>query len=437
MHTFVGSRIRSALLLVPLAAVTLPSHQAQGAAFQLRENTAVGLGMAYAGSGSAADTPATVFNNPAGMTQLPGLQVDLGAALILPSFTLNGTATDAFGLPIPGTNNADGGNPAGVPYGYVTYQVSPDVSVGLALTTPFGLATYYGPDFIGRYQADKTNLETVDINPAIAWKVASWLSLGAGFSADHANAEFATGINSTAVAYGALGQLLPLPDGLFRLKGDSWAYGYNFGALVTPHPGTNIGLTYRSRLYQKFSGSVTYNVPLPLSLSPAFQNGNGSAKLNLPDTAEISLTQALSPRWTGYAAVSWTDWSIFKNLDIYGNNGELINATQQNYKNSFYISAGASYRATDKLTLRGGIAFDETPVQTAYLTARVPDADRYWLAIGASYQLSPRATADFGYAHVFVDDSTIHEYSATYDLLQGTYNNHINILAADLRLKFL
>ena len=416
----------------------MPAGQARAAAFQLKENSAAALGTAYAGAGSSADTPATVFNNPAGMTQLPDLQVSLGGSLIAPSFTLDGSARNALGLPIQGANNRDGGNLAFVPQGYVTYQVAPTLAVGLGITTPFGLQTYYGPDFIGRYQADKTELQTIDINPAIAWQALPWLSLGAGVSADYAIAQFSSAINSPVVGYSAFGRFLPLQDGLFRLRGDDWAFGYNFGALITPAPGTKIGVTYRSRIQHDFAGTVTYDVPLPLSLSPTFRNGPAGAKLVLPDTAGISITQRLAPRWTGYADLTWTNWSQFKNLTAYRTDtGAPLANTPEHYDNSVFVSAGASYEATDALTLRGGLAYDTTPVQDAYRTARVPDASRYWLAVGASYRIMPRVTVDVGYAHVFVDDASIRETSATGDVLTGTYSNSIDIVSLGTRLTFL
>ncbi len=418
------------------AVLAWPAARANAAAFQLKENSAVGEGTAFAGAGSAADTPATVFSNPAGMTQLPGVQVELGGSVIMPSFTFSGTATNAFGLPISGTNDRDGGHVAFVPQGYVTYQVTPTVSLGLGITSPFGLTTYYGPDFIGRYQADKTELETLDINPAIAWQVTPWLSLGAGISANYALAQFSTGINSQAVAFGATGQLLPLPDGLFRLRGDNWAFGYNFGALITPAPGTRIGLTYRSRIQQNFSGTADFDMPLPLSLNPAFRPGPAQAKLVLPDTAGISLTQRLSPRWTGYADLDWTNWSQFKALNVFRDTGQLISSTPEHYDNSVFVAVGASYQATDRLILRAGTAFDKTPVTDAYRTARVPDANRYWLAAGVSYRVLPHATIDFGYAHIFVDDASIHELSPTGDLLAGSYSSHIDIVSLGARMAF-
>ena len=413
---------------IVLASLAAAQH-AQAAAFQLKEDSAVGLGTAFAGAGSAANTPATVFNNPAGMTQLPGLQVALGGSLIAPSFTFHGSARSAFGQPVSGADNRDGGNVEVVPHGYVTYQINQAFTVGLAVTSPFGLATTYGTDFVGRYQADKTQLQDINVNPAVAWRVADWLSLGAGVSADHVTAEFATGLNSATLGFAATGRPLPLPDGLFRVRGDDWAFGYNLGALITPEPDTHIGLTYRSRIQHDITGDATFDVPFPLSLSPAFRDGPASAKLVLPDTAGASVTHRFGPKWTGYADLTWTNWSQFKTLAVYRTGDGLVAGTPERYRNSFFVAAGASYELTDRITLRAGTAFDKTPVQDAYRTARVPDANRYWLATGISWRALEHLTIDAGYAHLFVEDSTIRETSATGDVLTGKYSNSVDVVS--------
>lgn len=418
-----------------IAAALLPGL-AHGAAFQLKEDSAVGLGTAFAGSASSAEAPSTVFDNPAGMTQLPGLQVQGGGTVIVPSFVFHGTNRSALGLPVTGSDNRDGGNVALVPSGFVTYKVNPNLSLGLALTTPFGLTTTYGPGFVGRYQADKTELKTLNINPAIAYQVTSWLSLGAGMSAQYGRAEFSSVLNGRTLAFQATGKPLPLADGYFRLRGDDWSFGYNVGALVQPGPHTNVGLTYRSRVEHQFEGTANFIVPAPLNSSARFASSGGNAKLVLPDTATASITQGIGPNLTVYAEVAWTNWSQFKTLNAFRDSGTLLSSTQQHYHNSFNASLGAAYKLNDALTLRAGTAFDKTPVSNAYRTARVPDQDRTWLAIGASYKVIPSTTVDFGYAHVFVKDSRLDEISATGDRLQGRYTNSIDIVSVGTRSAF-
>ncbi len=423
-------------LALAAAAALLPAAEARAAAFQLNENSALDLGTAFAGERSAANTPATAFNNPAGMTQLPGLQVALGSSVIIPSFTFNGGARDAFGRPVRGRDGIDGGNTALVPHGFVTYKPTPDLAVGLAVTTPFGLATTYPGDFVGRYHADKTDLKTFNINPSVAYQLTPWLSVGAGFSAQYGRAEFTSFLNSSTIATQAFRRPTSLPDGYFRLRGDNWAFGWNVGVLIQPGPRTNVGLTYRSRIQQDFSGTVDYSLPSPLNRDPRFRSSGGNASLVLPDTAGISITQGVGDSLTVYADLAWTNWSQFKNLNAFRDDGTLLTSTPQRYDNSYFVSLGASYRLTDKLTVRGGAAYDKSPVSNAYRTARVPDQDRTWLAVGASYKLLDYATLDAGYAHIFVLDSRINEVSPTGDVLTGRYSNRVDILSLGTRLTF-
>ncbi len=428
----------STIRIAGLAAIplVLAPVLANAAAFQLKEDSAQYLGTAFAGSASGADSPSTVFDNPAGMTKLNGLQFQNGATVIVPSFTFHGTATNAFGQPISGSDGRDGGNAALVPNLFVSYQVLPGLNVGLAVTTPYGLAVTYGPNFVGRYNADKSDLKTLNINPAIAYQVTSWLSLGAGFSAQYARAEFSSFVNSSTILTSLTGRPAALPDGYFRLRGDDWSFGYNFGALITPGPQTNIGLSYRSRVQQNITGTAEYSVPFPLSLSPTFRNSAATAKLVLPDSATLSITQWMGPYWTAYAEATFTNWSVFKNLNAFRDTGALITSTRQNYHNSVFASVGAAYQILPDLAVRAGTAYDTTPTTTPYRTARVPDADRIWLAGGLSYQVLPGITADFGYAHVFVKDSKITDVSATGDVLRGRYNNSIDIVSIGTRAKF-
>jgi long-chain fatty acid transport protein len=417
------------------ACVAATPHRAGAAAFQLREDSAVNLGSAFAGSASAANGPATVFDNPAGMTRLPGLQVQLGGALVAPSFVFQGTSASALGRPNAGFDNRDGGNLDLIPHGFITYRFD-RLALGLGVTAPYGLDTYYGPGFVGRYQADKTSLRTININPSVAYQVTPWLSLGVGVSAQYADAEFSTFLNSSALAFQALGRPLALPDGHFALHGDDWAFGYNVGALIQPAPGTNIGLAYRSRVQHDFSGTADFIVPAPLNLSPRFRNSGGAAKLVLPDTATISLTQRLDSRWTLLGELSWTNWSQFKNLNVYRTDGTLLSSTPERYRDGIFAALGASYVLDDRLTLRGGIAYDKTPVSEAYRTARVPDQDRYWLAAGLSYRAIANATIDFGYAHLFVPGATIRETSSTGDVLSGSYSSSVDIVSLGTRMTF-
>ena len=420
--------------LVPCASVVSPA--ALAAAFQIREDSAIGVGTAFAGSVSSAQTPSTVFDNPAGMIRLPGLQIQLGGSIVGLQTTFHGASANAFGQPNAGFDNRNGGNAALVPQGFITSRISPDLAVGLALTAPFGLSTTYGPGFVGRYQADKSILETININPAVAYQIAPWLSVGAGMSAQYGRADFSNALDSSALAARIVGRPVPLPDGYFRLQGDNWSFGYNLGVLAQPGRQTSVGLTYRSRVQHDFTGTVDIAVPAPLATSPAFRSSPGSTKVVLPDTASLGLTQGFGPNWTGYAEATWTNWSQFKTLNAFRNDGTLVNSTPERFHDSVFVSLGASYRVNDRLTLRGGTAYDSTPVSNVYRTARIPDQSRIWLAAGVSVEVLPQMTVDVGYAHLFVRNSRVRETAVTGDVLTGSFNNAVDIGSVSTRLRF-
>lgn len=380
----------------------------QAAGFALIEQNASGLGNAYAGQAAAATDASTIFFNPAGMTLLPDRQVVLVGNLIKPRAEFSGTSL------IGGGDGGDAGDLALVPNAYFAYRLTPDVHLGVGMNAPFGLKTEYDPDWAGRTQAIKSELKTIILNPSIAWKAGESLSLGAGLSIQYIEA---TLTNATAAAPGA-----PLGT----VEGDDYGWGFNLGALWQLSGTTRIGVTYRSEIDNTLKGTLDVNGVT--AVDPVF------ADVTLPDSASLSLFHKMSERWEWLADVTWTGWSDFDELKIVNSGGVPVTPpTTENWDDSLRYSVGVNYHLNEKLTLRGGLAFDETPVSDAFRTARIPDEDRTWVAFGAQYRLSPKSTLDFGYAHLFVKDASIDEGAVN---LVGDYESSVDILSAQLTLNF-
>jgi long-chain fatty acid transport protein len=92
---------------------------------------------------------------------------------------------------------------------------------------------------------------------------------------------------------------------------------------------------------------------------------------------------------------------------------------------------------------RGGLAYDKSPVQTAYLTPRLPDADRTWLTAGLQYKASPKLALDFGAGYVWVKTATIDSNPSGNPLttagvgrLKGNYSNNVVILSGQAVYSF-
>lgn len=415
------------------------TEEARGSAFQLRENSASALGTAFAGAGVSVEDPSVIANNPAGMIGLVGNQASSDISIVVSSAVFSGIGANAARHPISGGNGGDAGSAQPVPAAYGVYDASPELKFGLAVTAPFGLKTQYDSDWVGRYQAIKSDIETVNINPNVAYRVVDWLAVGGGPAIQHAHAELTNAINSTAVARLA-NPLLPagfsLPDGTARVTGDSLSIGYTLGVLAEISPGTRLGASYRSQISHRVEGTATFNVPTVLAVNQRFQNTPASTDLKTPDILSLAASHEISPGLTLLAELQWTNWSVIKHLRIERPDGSTLSDQPEQWHGTWFGSLGATYRPDPNWTLRGGLAFDPTPIRNEFRTARLPDSDRYWLAAGLSYRWTPDLRFDAAYVHIFGGNVPINEAWQTGDVLTGRYSDHIDIVSLSATLRF-
>jgi long-chain fatty acid transport protein len=413
---------------VAVVALLLPSLPALSAGFMVRENSAEAIATSYAGNGSRASGPDTVFANPAGMTKLISGGFEAGAVAILPSLTFSGEARQR-GVPIAGNDGGDHAGAALLPNFYGVVRLSDAFSAGIAITAPFGDAIDYGNAWYGRYLGIRTSVLSTDINPAVAWQIDQTWSVGAGVSAQLFKADITSGIDQTAI-FGVAS-----PDAFYRFKAHDWALGFNGGVLADFGDGTRLGLTYRSAINHRMDGSLDFMAASPLL---GLVNGAASAKSKLPATTGLSVTREINTEFTLSAEAQFTQWSVFKDVIIESQNMPLANA--ENYRDSWMVALGGIWRLDDHWSLKGGVAFDETPVTSRYRTVTVPDTDRYLLGVGAAYRLNDVVTVEGAYGHAFaflhpnMNSSINNTDSITHSVsLKGKFDIMANIVALSFR----
>lgn len=431
------------------------STTASAAGFALIEQNASGLGNAYAGQAASAQDASTIFFNPAGMTQLPGRQVVGALHAILPKagFNNSGATTLAPLQTRLGSNGGDAGDLAFVPNLYLSWQLTPSVFVGVGVNAPFGLKTEYSPEWMGRFHGIKSDLKTININPSVAFKVNDTVSLGLGLNYQRINATLSNAVNYSAAAFAAGGGAALAAvggagvEGIANVEGDDNSWGYNLGAMFNLSPATRLGISYRSAIRHHLTGTAVFS-GRPAALAVGIPDGGVTADIKLPDSASASLFHKVNAKWDLLGDVSWTGWSSIQSLNIVRTNGVLLASTPLAYKDSWRFSLGANYHVNDQWTLRGGVAYDQTPVPDFDRTVRIPDGNRTWLALGGQYRLSKATAIDFGYAHLFVKDPTIDECSPVQaaanpaivcsgkNRVSGSYSNNVNILSLQLRMNF-
>ncbi|MGH6949641.1 MAG: OmpP1/FadL family transporter, partial [Vitreimonas sp.] len=306
-------------LLIGLALAATGESRADS--FALNENSTVELGRANSGSTTQTDDASAAYGNPALMSlfEAPAFTFSLSGVFGADETFSDRGSTDVTGAPL-GAGAGDFLDDAAVPAVHAIYPLNGRWALGLSVTVPFGLSTSYEASWAGRYQAIESELTTVNVNPSVSYRLSDTLSIGAGLSAQYAEAKLTSAIDFGAVCLGALGPadcaalgLLPqTADGRVAIEGDDWGYGFNVGVAWAPSENLRLGLTYRSQVDQDLKGSGDFTVPpqaAPLTAGGAFADTGGSAALDLPATLEAGLRWQASERATLYLNLRWRYWS--------------------------------------------------------------------------------------------------------------------------------
>lgn len=401
------------LAAVAVAAASALAGQAYAAGFMLTEQSVAGLGRSYAGIGVDGTDISGVYYNPATMTLHKGTILQAGFIGI--GLNLDYAGND-------GTTENGREKSQALPHGYLLHQINDSTWVGLAMTVPFGMGTEFGDDWSQADHGISAQILTFDFNPNVAWKASEKLSFGAGVSVQYASADLT---KKTYLADTAEGKknggsaVFGLSSVRSEIDADSIAWGWNVGMMWSPLENLRFGLSYRSKVKHDADGDLTIDeasldttAPItgkaPNDTALAGMLGQlgvygelpGSAVVSAPAWAMATVAWDVNNLLSLYGTFRWTDWSSFDKLDI-KSNGAPMTTIKNNWRDTYLTSLGADLRVTDRWTLRGGVAYETSPIATKeYRTAIIPDADRWWFSVGSSYKISENMIADVGFAHL-------------------------------------
>lgn len=393
---------RTATSAVAIALGTLLTAPAHAGGFYIQEQSAEEAGRAYSGDAAAADSPATIFFNPAGMTELDGVQAEIGAQSLFVTARQQNQGTNrtvpGFPVTVP-VGGTDGGNPFPqpllVPSGYVSAQVSDRVWLGLGVNSPFGVVVDYDDGFFGRYDSKRSDLFTLNVQPSVAVKLSDKLSIGGGVDIQYIDVELINAVPNLAPTD---------PDGSLRIKGDDISVGWNAGVMLNLDP-VRIGAHYRSSVKHTLDGDFDLS-GLTGPLAGSNVTTSAKAPLSTPDIATVSVMFGTDTPWRVYGTWRWYNWSNFDEIRVEPE-GLPPQVSEQRYKDSWSMALGGEYDVSDKLTVRAGTMFDQSPITDRYRTTRVPDGDRVWASTGLTYDFSKSFSATLAYSHVWVKSEPI------------------------------
>jgi long-chain fatty acid transport protein len=441
--------VRNAFRLTASAAVmVLAASAAQASSFAVRSGqSAEGLGMAYAGAASGGIGLGAMAWNPATITMFPGRTSQWNATYLAPQarYNLDGPATlpDLGGAPITAGGGTQAGsaqlglNGAFIPASYNVWQITDRLFLGLSNTAPFGLRSKPGGTsgyWAGQTYGRSASIRTVNVAPAVAFKINDWVSIGAALQIQYAQVDLKQALGLAANA----NQL--------HLRGDSYDLGYRLGITLTPFQGTNIGIAYRSG----FDHSIKGNARLGIPAGPTTITTPVKLNLPLPGSVVVGLSQQINEQWTAHLGVEWTNWKRFGSFPVInaatGAQFALPGAPPTpvtlrfNYKDSWAFSGGLEYRYNQALTLRAGIGYELSAIDETTRSPLISDNDRLWLSAGFSYKFNEKLNLDLGYTFINVNKARIIYAPGTENFrgvqIAATAEPKIHIFAAGLTYRW-
>ena len=416
-------------------ALLLPST-GRASGFYLQDQSARGTGRAY--SGEAADQGAdSLWWNPASIAGLQSSEIDssLTGILIWSKAKDQGSTIDRFGqvAPVGGGNTTGVVNNGVLPSTAVALRLDDRWAIGLAVTSPFSFITQYDDASWARYAGLTSRLETIDLQPTLAWRPTSWLGIGGGPNIER----------TLAALSSALPNLSPLqPDGTETYHGDGWNVGYNLGfQLHLLDDRLTFGAAYRSRIEHSLDGHLAVVGLSGFLAGQDFAAGDAKASFTTPWAATFGLRFRATRRLTLDAQLVRTGWSEFDSVRI---TYPIGSTTPENYHDVTSGAIGLDYAMTPRWIVRAGVQYDPTPTPDGGRDPRIPDANRVLLALGTSLDVTRYLTVDASALYLDVAPSHIDRNASAYAgtpvstpvQLQGVVNTNGLVLALGTHLRF-
>jgi long-chain fatty acid transport protein len=440
------SKLSTITLLVSQTFITVPAF---AAGFQINEISPSLQGAATAGAAAANNDVSSMFSNPATLSTLIQNQAYVGASEIMPNINMyNASATHTVNIPgIPPSNitaqvlgetsQNSISKSSFVPDAYLSWRFNSKLVGGIALVAPFGLMTSYDNTSVLRFAADNSQVEAIAINPALSYAINEKWSVGLGFIAQYAQANFSN-FNGPYTGVPVIDSFVASTRPSY-VYGSSWGYGFTVGGLFKPDQLTRLGVGYRSTITEHIGGQGRQFtgpgnvVPAPSTAFLFNASSNAHAGVKTPGVLTLSAERDINA-FTVKASLQVNFWNSFNQLSIYMPQAFATNSTiTTNWKNTFLGAVGADYRFDSAWTFRGGLAYDENPTSNTYRDPRIPDSDRVWLSLGASCKVNKSLTFDGGYTHIFLRNQTVNVTQASGSSATSTVPLEVNTVHANYK----
>jgi long-chain fatty acid transport protein len=408
---------------------TLCCQQVHAGGLMLYEIGTDNAGLANAGAAARAQGPSTIASNPAGMTYLPGTQITAGLQMLYGDLRYDRDS----GTSVPGSGSGNALDP--IPGGsfFITHELDGHWSVGFGSYGDFGLAVNYDNDWSGRYFAQNSSVQGLSLVPSVAYRVNEQWSVGLGIKAMYGILQAQTAIDRSPFGFA------DRADGQYKYEDGTWGYGANVGVIYAPQTGTRIGLTYTSQVDLDFEDRL--DVQGDGRLLDRVNNTNTQLDMTVPQTLTLSLFQQLDPQWALLISANWQDWSEFGDVAVQVDTtalGSQSTSVDAGFKDTWHLSLGAQYQATEQLLWNVGMAYDSSAVSDRNRTFTVPMGESWRIATGATYALDKDTDVNLSWAMVWLGDLPVDQTKSTSgSRVSGQFDNAwIQALTGNMTWRF-
>ena len=383
------------------------------------------LGMGHTGV-AMTDSSESIFFNPGAITQL-GTDTDIVGGITLLETTTQYINEDTLA-------DVETDSPLGTPInGYFARRYSPDLSWGFGIYTPYGNKVKWPTDWQGSHLVNNIELQAIYLQPTIAYQLTEATSIGIGPTLILGSVEFNRNLSTSLTdEFGNRSNVTIDAQNVT-------AWGFNIGLLHKLNDRTRLGLSYRSEVIVEARGGDADFDDVPAALQDTFADGEFDADLPLPAELTLGIAFDYSDKLTLAFDYNRTFWDVYDELVIEFDNG-ITSVNPRNYKDSSIYRFGLQYRHSDSWTFRGGIYFDESPVQDGYFAPETPRNDSIGYTAGATYHASENLEVDFSLLILTFD-----EVDNSYDYYEeggvtipfgGTYQSGANAIGIGLTYQY-
>lgn len=423
-----NARFRVLLWAMGMSLV-FPSTMVWGAGFGVFTQSASALGQANAVV-SHHDSPSALFFNPALINDLTGTQIEAGTTMVKPDREFESAAT---GQTVESENNPN--FPSNF---HLTHQFSDRLAAGVGAFFPFGLETEWPENWEGRYLATRSSLVTVNVRPAMAVRLAPWISVAAGIDYVYLDSELESKINLTGLTGGVFGAL---PDASQKFSGDGDGWGVNVGILLKPTRDIAIGAFYRSEIEIDVDGDLDIDLP-PLAepaasaVAAGLFDTVGSTEITLPQQVMAGISYSGFQDLVLEVGLRWEDWKAFEDIVIELDTG-VSSVLKRGWESTLSFNAGGHYRLSERIALLAGYLYGEGAVPGDVLEPSVPDGDTHLFSLGTELTFGA-LRVDLGYGYQVIQDREKNNTVGA-DLggtANGEYRTTLHLVAASAVYRF-